>query len=102
MIFVPSFWWHEVKSSPGPVRKAVGDMDITADTVDDGIGNCEEGGDDSNVSAPSCVQLNIAVNLWFDPLYLKEFPCASCKKYVNKRYGGMLLDHVDKPYTVRW
>jgi peptidyl-lysine (3S)-dioxygenase / protease len=75
VVFVPSFWWHEVASAPGPVRRAA-----AADTA----GEEEEGGG---------VQLNVAINYWFDPLFLKEYPCATCKKYVNKKYGSMLLEH---------
>jgi hypothetical protein len=35
--------------------------------------------------------LNIAVNLWFDPLFRKEFPCKECdKSKINQIYGPIL------------
>ena len=70
MIYVPSFWWHEVTSTPGPRRR------------------------DGSVADGEFIQLNAAINRWFDPLYLKEFPCATCAKYVNKKYTDMLYDNL--------
>jgi hypothetical protein len=35
--------------------------------------------------------LNIAINLWFDPLFRKEFPCKECdKNKINQEYGPLL------------
>lgn len=48
-LFVPSYWWHEVRSEP------------------------------------SSVDLNVAINYWFPPLYTKEFPCTECVKAFNHR-----------------
>ena len=53
-LFVPSYWWHEVASSP------------SEETIDD-------------------LSLNVAINFWFQPLYSKSFPCASCRKKLNVR-----------------
>ena len=66
-LFVPSFWWHEVYSSPGPSQSYRGDY----------------------------IQLNAAINYWFEPLYTKEFPCAKCSKHLNKKYG-IKLNHLFK------
>jgi jumonji domain-containing protein 7 len=62
-IWVPSYWWHEVYSAPGPLRRKSGASDI---------------------------QLNVAVNTWYSPLYKKEFPCAKCKKKLNREYDNIL------------
>ena len=51
-LFVPSFWWHEVASTPGQER--LGGMPY-----------------------------NFAVNVWWAPLFDKEFPCPSCPKSPN-------------------
>lgn len=61
-LYVPSFWWHEVHSSPGPSKEFQGDS----------------------------IQLNAAINYWFEPLYNKEFPCAECSKRLNRRYESKL------------
>jgi hypothetical protein len=29
------------------------------------------------------IKFNAAVNYWFTPLFQKEFPCATCRKYIN-------------------
>ncbi|CAM9422558.1 unnamed protein product [Ectocarpus fasciculatus] len=31
------------------------------------------------------ISLNLAINFWFEPLYSKSFPCASCRKKLNVR-----------------
>jgi jumonji domain-containing protein 7 len=72
MLFVPSYWWHEVVSTPGTIQNF----------------NLE------GTLADSYVHLNVAINHWFDPLFLKEYPCAVCRKYPNKKYGYALLDLV--------
>lgn len=36
--------------------------------------------------------LNIALNIWFDPLFRKEFPCKLCgKKKINQVYATKLM-----------
>jgi jumonji domain-containing protein 7 len=64
-IFVPSYWWHEVTSSPGPKQK---------------------------FNKRSSIQLNAAVNFWFEPLYTKEFPCVTCLRQLNKAYIERVSD----------
>ena len=61
-LYVPSFWWHEVYSSPGPLQSFRGDN----------------------------IRLNAAINYWFEPLYYKEFPCVECSKHLNKKYDPIL------------
>lgn len=37
------------------------------------------------------VPLNVAVNLWFDPLFRKEFPCKSCtQRRINQVYTSLI------------
>jgi peptidyl-lysine (3S)-dioxygenase / protease len=37
--------------------------------------------------------LNIAINIWFDPLFQKEFPCKLCqKKKINQVYAKTLTE----------
>jgi peptidyl-lysine (3S)-dioxygenase / protease len=37
--------------------------------------------------------LNIALNIWFDPLFQKEFPCKLCrKKKINQVYATVLME----------
>ncbi len=62
-LFVPSFWYHEVSSSPSETQHRI---------------NTGE----SNIELP----LNLAVNYWFAPLYDKEFPCPTCTKKFNREY----------------
>lgn len=57
VLFVPSFWWHEVQSAPGPE-----------------IGVGEKG---------ATTPINVAVNLWFPPLFDKAFPCTDCEREFN-------------------
>ena len=61
-LFVPSFWWHEVVSTPGP----------------------------SQTFQEKKIRLNAAINYWFEPLYTKEFPCAECSKHLNMKYRTKL------------
>lgn len=49
-LFLPSFHWHEVRSSPDDQGR------------------------------------NTAVNMWFDPFWTKEFPCADCRMELNPLY----------------
>lgn len=55
-IFVPAFWWHEVKSEPVSPQ----------------------------------VRANVAVNLWADPLFTKEFPCNDCPIQITNRYDDLV------------
>ena len=32
------------------------------------------------------LQMNLAVNYWFDPLFDKRFPCSTCRKFFNGLY----------------
>eukprot|EP01042_Synura_sphagnicola_P000070 gene70-70_t len=69
-LYVPSFWWHEVVSSPG-------DHNVPY----------------PNPESPGRTNLNVAVNYWFSkPLFEKEFPCSSCKKRFNAEEYIDLLD----------
>mmetsp|Transcript_4310 Transcript_4310/g.7338 ORF Transcript_4310/g.7338 Transcript_4310/m.7338 type:complete len:84 (+) Transcript_4310:1749-2000(+) len=77
MLFVPSFWWHEVTSSPGLKQNTKNDAAAAGDYI----------------------HLNVAINHWFDPLYLKEYPCATCRKYPNKNYGNFLLNNSKSSYS---
>ena len=56
-LFVPSYWWHEVASSPGH--------------------------EDVPGGGSSSIPYNFAVNVWWAPLFEKEFPCPSCSKRPN-------------------
>lgn len=55
VLYLPSFWWHEVQSFP-------------------------------NVTAGR----NLAINFWYDPFLIREFPCAECKLDVNPKYRHLL------------
>ena len=62
-LFVPSFWWHEVKSAPSATAHKFQQEDYEVE-----------------------IPLNVAINYWFDPLFDKEFPCVDCKKKFNLDY----------------
>lgn len=64
VLYLPSYWWHEVSSSPGHTHF---DPVLQKD-----------------------VAINLAVNYWFDPLYKKDFPCSTCRKYINRDYRELL------------
>ena len=64
MFFVPSFWWHEVQSSPGDLVNAT-------TTIDTGLDDHRH------------MQYNAAINMWYTPLFDKNFPCPLCKKFLN-------------------
>ena len=66
MLFVPSFWWHEVQSSPGEL------VTTASTTIDTGL-------DDHHRH----MQYNAAINIWYTPLFDKNFPCPLCKKSLN-------------------
>lgn len=70
-LFVPSFYWHEVTSTPG--------------TTAGESGFCSS----SEVNRAD-VEYNLAVNHWITPLYAKEFPCATCRKYINPTYRSVI------------
>ena len=84
-LFVPSFFWHEVLSAPGPPHTF---QNTFQNTFSDNI----RGGSNSNSNNESTrsVQLNVALNYWFAPLYAKEFPCARCRKQLNPKYRQIL------------
>jgi peptidyl-lysine (3S)-dioxygenase / protease len=66
-LFVPSFWWHEVTSSPSQTNYTI--------NLQDGQRILE-------------LPLNMAVNYWFSPLYDKGFPCRTCLKSFNNLYAS--------------
>lgn len=61
-LFLPSYFWHEVASTPGPPMAfpRSGPLEY--------------------------IQMNVAVNFWYPPLFSKEFPCATCRKEFNTEY----------------
>lgn len=61
MLFVPSYYWHEVISETGS------DGVNTQPDEDDGMR----------------VHFNAAINFWYPPLFHKLFPCALCEKSLN-------------------
>lgn len=56
VLYVPSFWWHEVQSTPGHEIE---------------VGN------------GATTSINMAVNMWFPPLFDKNFPCTDCEREFN-------------------
>jgi len=56
ILYVPAFHWHEVQSSPG-------------DRYESG----------------ALAGLNVAVNMWFKPVFDKEFPCRKCRPFLSWR-----------------
>ena len=72
MLFVPSFWWHEVQSSPGHLVSATGTTTSKTAT--------NTGSDDDHHYR---MQYNAAINIWYTPLFEKNFPCPLCKKFLN-------------------
>ena len=89
-IFVPSFFWHEVRSSPNrhPSQQ---------DT--DSIGNYREG-DQKKVCRWEQMPHNMAINFWFSPLFDKKFPCASCRKQLSGNYRDVLLSHMSRNHLI--
>ena len=60
ILFLPSFWWHEVQSTPNATTRR-----------------------------------NIAVNWWYHPLLVKEFPCPECGlEFNDKEYRPLLDSHL--------
>ncbi len=41
-------------------------------------------------SRPNAEGVNIAANLWYEPFYTREFPCAECELRVNPAYYDTL------------
>jgi jumonji domain-containing protein 7 len=74
-LFVPSFWWHEVASSPSTALFTLHDL--------------------HSDQRPASLRLNLAVNFWFEPLFDKAFPCKECKKYFNGKYASMMQALLD-------
>ena len=74
IIFVPSFWWHEVASSPGSPGVA-----------------CKGASWGESCALPH-PQINLAVNIWFEPVFKKEFPCKRCRKRFNFKYVPVLQE----------
>jgi len=71
-LFVPSYFWHEVLSAPGPSHSF---PHTSTHKIEKSTRN---------------LQLNVALNYWFAPLYDKEFPCAKCRKKLNPQYRHIL------------
>jgi jumonji domain-containing protein 7 len=65
-LYIPSYWWHEVQSEPGPWPASPG------------------------------VLGSIAVNTWFDPVVTREFPCSveECPFRVDTGVYGDVLDKI--------
>ena len=61
MIFVPSWWWHQVDTTP--------EEELTP--VDGSEGN---------------VDWSAAVNFWFEPYFVKGYGCATCELKVNPKH----------------
>ncbi|XP_061176606.1 uncharacterized protein LOC133185401 [Saccostrea echinata] len=55
ILYMPSFWWHEVQSFP---NKTAG--------------------------------RNLAINFWYDPFLVREYPCPECQLDVNPKYRHLL------------
>lgn len=80
-IFVPSYFWHEVSSSPGQEQKY--------------NGNSAFNDNDPLPKKFDRIAMNVAINYWFSPLYKKEFPCKSCRKKFNyEEYSSIIRDWV--------
>lgn len=82
-LYVPSFFWHEVASTPSEPRSSYrrssgGDVDV------DGDGSIGDGWDG--------LRLNVAINYWFAPLFTKDFPCAECRKKFNHELYREVLE----------
>jgi jumonji domain-containing protein 7 len=91
-LYVPSFWWHEVYSSRGvnrslenlrPCWTAQQPISMSPKEIYESALRINNYGG-KNVAQN--FQLNAAVNFWFPPLFNKEFPCASCRKKLNRFY----------------
>lgn len=71
-IFVPAYYWHEVISYPFPE---------------------EEEEEKKKESDSELDTFNVAVNVWFEPLFMKEFPCSECQRSLNPVYHQAFTEH---------
>lgn len=76
-LWLPSFWWHEVQSIPT-------ESNINTNTTNQTI--------IQNIP----LNMNIAINFWFSPLYEKSFPCKSCKKEKFNQIYSKILKQIMK------
>ena len=82
-IYVPSFYWHEVTSTPGKnIRKFV---HKGGNGVGVGVGGSRKTGASTSTNS-NPFQFNTAVNFWFEPVFNKEFPCKQCRKRFNYQH----------------
>ena len=88
-IFIPSFYWHEVTSSPSQAMPFSSPSSVGPSVADKN--QCDHGSSCNNIQGEySEISYNLAVNHWFAPLYDKEFPCATCRKKLNPAYRKQL------------
>ena len=66
-LFIPSWWWHAVDTTPEPAQDPE-----------------EEGQAGVGVGAWSA-----ALNLWFEPFYVKSYGCAVCERRAIPLYAGL-------------
>eukprot|EP01041_Mallomonas_annulata_P007663 gene7664-15684_t len=89
VLFVPSYWWHEVQSSPGTPRP------IPSPSPSAGSTKEYNKRPRTRRTGTMSQSLNVALNMWYEPLFEKEFPCAHCRKRFNGKYRDVaqrLLD----------
>jgi hypothetical protein len=72
MIFVPSWWWHEVATS---TERELPDPDARAEAAGAGA--------DRGMGGGVGVDWSVAVNFWFEPYWVKPYGCATCKLQRN-------------------
>jgi jumonji domain-containing protein 7 len=76
VLYLPSYWWHEVQSHP--------QSNVVSDTnnpnTSRGHHNTKGGGDVVTTAR------NIAINYWYTPLLQKPFPCADCGFELSPHY----------------
>jgi hypothetical protein len=63
-LFIPSWWWHEVASTPPEVHTAVPLAHVS----------------DSDVADAAT---HVSLNFWWSPAWTKPFPCAACALRLN-------------------
>ena len=102
-LFVPSFWWHEVVSQPGPEvpvpvpvqenqwngnSNGSSNSNLNENKNENGNwnGNGRDGEREDEKEVKEVMQMNLAINYWFDPLFDKHFPCSTCRKFFNSAY----------------
>lgn len=87
-IFVPSFYWHEVTSTPSNPTSF-------HHHPDEGNGRTLVGSEaEETKSTSQQIAFNLAVNHWFTPLFNKEFPCSQCRKQFNTAYRDVLESYI--------